>query len=195
MKFFKALFVLVFSLVTLIVGVLLIAYAMGNPFLYEAVERYNLLRLDSWLRGWVGVAGAVFVSTFLLWMIMINRSRRRRKFVPIKKASGNVMISIDAIESYIYRAGKEFAEIKELIPRVKAHGSGVSVVIEVIFLSDTNIPQITDEFQRTIKSHLTKVLGISRSVRIKLIISELGYGRMQQLYDESVDVSEKLITE
>ncbi len=99
----------------------------------------------------------------------------REKTIAFEGNSGEVSISLTALEDMIKKNLSEFSELKEVKPFVTASKKGLQVIMRVVLTSYTNIPEFTERIQSLIRERLQSMLGIEEEIRIKVEIRKIVY--------------------
>jgi uncharacterized alkaline shock family protein YloU len=163
MNLVRPVIVVVFTACALFLGIILLwsflsqKGIVGMPFDIEGTVRH--LSTSPWnVR--LGLAlVAVGAGVILLKM----RELRREQCIAFDNPGGEVAISMDAVEDFIKRTGKEFPGVKSLVPRLHAGPEGVGIAIRMDVWSGANIPKLSEEMQNAIKNKVQDSLGINVS--------------------------------
>jgi uncharacterized alkaline shock family protein YloU len=73
---------------------------------------------------------------------------------------GDIRISMDTVENLALKAANRSRGVKDLRARVKVSEAGLNIVIRAIVDGESSIPQMTEDMQAAIKSHVEDITGI-----------------------------------
>lgn len=104
---------------------------------------------------------------------MILGKFQREKTIAFTTSSGEVSISLSAVEDLIRRIAAIMPEIKELRPDVIATKKGIVVDLRLVLKSEANIPELTGRLQDITRSKLQEVLGIEEQIIIKIHVAKI----------------------
>ena len=135
----------------------LIIYAQGNPHSRIIVALSGLL---------------LILISFSFAQLILGRFQRE-KTIAFTTSSGEVTISLSAVEDLIRRLAGIIPEIKELRPDVIATKKGIIVDIRVVLRSEANIPELTGRLQDIAKSKIQEVLGVEEQIIIKIHVTKI----------------------
>lgn len=163
MKFIHAVVMGVFIACTLFVGLVLLwaflAEKLGVGMPFDIIGTVRLLTASPW--NWR--IGLILLAVGALLIIFKMRELRREQCIAFDNPTGEVAISMDAVEDFIRRAGGEFPAVKSLVPRIHAGADGIAIAIRVDIWGGTNIPRLSEEMQNAIKNRVQDTLGINVS--------------------------------
>ncbi len=111
---------------------------------------------------------SVFMGGFFIVSSLL--ALRKEQYIAFENPSGEVTISVAAVEEFVLRTAKAFIEIKELYPSIIPKNDGVSIQIKAVLWSGANIPEVTEKVQLEVKKQVQSILGIENisSVEIKV---------------------------
>jgi len=114
-----------------------------------------------------GIVGAAFLVVSLRLLYFAFRRRQSTQAVVHETGLGDVRVSMDAVENLVRRVVKQTAGVRDVRARVVPEEAGVSVSLTAAVSPDTNIPELSDEIQNSVKNFVRDVVGINVSqVRI-----------------------------
>lgn len=173
MKIFSGFTMLVYTLVFLAIGGGLIILSLnmisGEELITFFDYSYNTLNV----RLIMGLVGLLLILYSLVAVQVSLGSIRREKTIAFDNPSGQVTISLSAIEDFIRRTAAHIPEIKELRPNVTAGKKGINIVNRVTIYSDSNIPETTERIQNILKSRIQDMLGIEEAINVKVHIAKI----------------------
>ncbi len=162
------------GLCALFVAAALSSLAFELPFKREVVG----LKIEEWSadpssRFLLGVAAIVLVGIFFTFVYIRSRMARQEPSIAFDNPDGEVSISIRAIEDFVGRIGRDFAEVKTLEPFIVAKREGVQILLKVELWSGPNIPKLTERMQNVVKSQVQNILGIENVQSVTLSVSKI----------------------
>ena len=143
MKFFTVLGIMFYAVVIIVIGLAFIVFSL-NLLLPQDIN--NLLiyaQTSSNSRLVIGFFGLLLILiSFSFAQIILGRFQRE-KTIAFTTSSGQVTISLSAVEDLIRRLAGVIPEVKELRPNVVANKKGIIVDMRIILRSEANIPELT----------------------------------------------------
>ncbi len=174
MRFFTVLGIVFYATVLILIGVMLITFSLNILGLKEISDilAYTATSLNS--RIIVGMTGLLLILiSFSFAQLILGRFQRER-IVAFNTSSGEVTVSLSAVEDLIKRLTLILPEIKELRPNVIATKKGIQVDLRVILKSEANIPELTSRLQDITRSKIQEVLGVEDQIMIRIHIAKIG---------------------
>jgi len=173
MKIFTVLGVLFYSTVIVLVGLGLIGFALNilpfeNVIAFTAYAQHNTN-----LKVIIGLSGLLLILISFSFAQLILGRFQREKTIAFATSSGQVTVSLSAIEDLIKRLGGIIPEIKELRPNVIATKKGIEVDLRVILRSEASIPELTARLQEITRSKIQEVLGLEEQIIIRIHIAKI----------------------
>ena len=162
------------ALCAVCVALLSSSIAFGLPF-----KRADLvLAMDQWAANpltklLIGLGAVAILAIFFAYIYFKSKIARAEPSIAFDNPDGEVSISIRAIEDFVGRVGKDFAEVKSLEPSVIARREGVQISLRVELWSGPNIPKLTERIQNVIKSQVQNIIGIENVQSITLNVSKI----------------------
>jgi uncharacterized alkaline shock family protein YloU len=179
MKLIRSIIVVIFIAEALCTGILLLWAFLAEkgilPLPFDLMETVRIATSSPW--NWRGGLLLVAIGGVIIWLRMIEM--RREQCIAFDNPSGEVAISMDAVEDFIRRTGSEFPSVKSLEPRIHAGAEGIGISIRMDVYAGTNIPRVTEEMQNAIKERVQETLGINVayvSVSVGQIVGSAGVG-------------------
>ncbi len=173
MRIFTVLGILFYATVITLIGIILIALALG--LLPPQDINNTLIYLQSSLNSRVitGLSGLLLVLISFSFAQLILGRLQREKTIAFSTASGEVTIALSAVEDLIRRLTGIIPEIKELRPDVIATKKGIIVDLRVILNKEVNIPELTLRLQDIAKARIQEVLGIEEQIIVKIHVAKI----------------------
>jgi uncharacterized alkaline shock family protein YloU len=163
MRFVRSALLVLFIAVAVSLGVLMLwsflAEAGLAPMPFDPAKTAANLFSSPW--NWR--AGLALLAAGAAVILLKVREMRREQCIAFDNPSGEVAISMDAVEEFIRRAGAEFSGVKSLVPRIHAGAEGIGIAIRMDVWSGSNIPRLSEELQNAVKNKVQDSLGINVS--------------------------------
>jgi len=176
----RAIGIYFYATVLILIGVSLmtfsIVFSFGKlqPQCIEYINRLLVYLQDSdSTRLSLGLMGFLVTLVSLSFAQLILGRFQREKTIAFTTASGEVTISLSAVEDLIKRLAVFIPEIKELRPDVIATKKGISVDLRVILKSEANIPELTARLQDITKSKIQEVLGLEEQIITRIHVAKI----------------------
>ncbi len=111
---------------------------------------------------------------------------QREKNIAFTTPSGEVSISLQAVEDLIKRLILQVPEIKNLRPDVIATKKGILVNVRLDLRSETNIPDLTERLQELVKNKIRDMLrGIDEPIVVKIHVAKIVLGEEKKKQDST----------
>ena len=175
MKFFTVLGIIFYAVMIMVIGLALIVFALN---LLLPVDINNLLifaQSSHNSRVVIGLSGALLILISFSFAQIILGKFQREKTIAFTTSSGQVTISLSAVEDLIRRLAGIIPEVKELRPNVVANKKGIIVEMRVVLRSEANIPELTSRLQDITKSKIQEVLGVDEQIIIRIHVSKIAH--------------------
>lgn len=179
MRFFTVLGIIFYALVLIIVGLGLIGFSLMFSMETSPVQPQHINNMLMYFQSNTSARIIVFLSGILLILISMSFAQiilgrfQRERTIAFKTGSGEVTVSLSAIEDLIKRLTGIMPEIKELRPHVVATKKGIVVDLRVVLRSEANIPELTARLQEITRSKIQEVLGIEEQIIIGIHIVKI----------------------
>ncbi|MCX5699889.1 MAG: alkaline shock response membrane anchor protein AmaP [Candidatus Omnitrophica bacterium] len=175
MKFFTVLGIVFYAVVIMAIGLALIVFAL-NLFLPADINNLLILAQSSHnSRVVIGLSGALLILISFSFAQIILGKFQREKTIAFATSSGQVTISLSAVEDLIRRLAGIIPEVKELRPNVVANKKGIIVQMRVVLRSEANIPELTSRLQDITKSKIQEVLGVDEQIIIRIHVAKIAH--------------------
>jgi uncharacterized alkaline shock family protein YloU len=154
----------------------------GAVFLFAAVDIFPESLLTDTLgnihscigaRVALGVVGAVIILTGLKVLIKSRKYKGGEKLITFQNPDGEVTVSVSAIESYVRRVARDLPGIADVKASAKVWKKGISIASFVAVSAGTNIPEITENIQMTVKSKVQEMLGVEERITVTMNITKI----------------------
>jgi len=175
MRFFTVLGIIFYAAMIIVIGLALIVFAFN---LLLPADINNLLifaQSSNNYRLVLGLSGALLILiSFSFAQIILGKFQRERT-IAFTTSSGQVTISLSAVEDLIRRLAGIIPEVKELRPYVVANKKGIIVEMRVVLRSEANIPELTSRLQDLTKSKIQEVLGVDEQIIIRIHVAKIAH--------------------
>ena len=115
--------------------------------------------------------GIVFIS-FLLENLIYGR-RRMERTIAFDNPSGQVTVSLSALEDLIRSLTSQLPEIKEIKPFLMANKKGIDAQIKLVLRSHANIPDLTVKLQDVIRRKIEESIGMEGKITIRVHVAKM----------------------
>ena len=173
MRIFTVLGILFYATIITLIGLVLIIFSLNVLQPQDLNNFINYTQSSPQSRIVVGFAGALLILISFSFAQLILGRLQREKTIAFNTSSGEVTISLTAVEDLIRRISGIIPEIKELRPDVIATKKGILVDLRVILKSEANIPELTSRLQEMTKAKIQEVLGIEEEIMIKIHVVKI----------------------
>jgi len=173
MRIFTVLGILFYATIITLIGLILIIFALNVLQPQDLNNFLSYSQSNPQSRIAVGFCGALLILISFSFAQLILGRLQREKTIAFNTSSGEVTISLTAVEDLIRRLAGIIPEIKELRPDVIATKKGILVDLRVILKSEANIPELTTRLQEMTKAKIQEVLGIEEEIMIKIHVVKI----------------------
>ncbi|MDP2943717.1 MAG: alkaline shock response membrane anchor protein AmaP [Candidatus Omnitrophota bacterium] len=176
----RALGVLFYATVLVVVGVLMIVFSV--VFSFENLQPQSIKYINDLLiyiqtslsvRLIIGLSGLLLILISFSFAQLILGRLQREKTIAFSNPAGQVTISLAAVEDLIKRVTSGIYEIKEIKPNVIAGKKGIEVNVRLVLKSEANIPDLTSQLQDLIKAKIQEILGIEEQIIVKIHVAKI----------------------
>jgi hypothetical protein len=175
MKFFTVLGIVFYAVVIMVIGLALIVFAF-NMLLPQDINNLLIFAQSSHnSRLIIGVSGLLLILVSFSFAQIILGKFQRERTIAFTTSSGQVTISLSAVEDLIRRLAGIIPEVKELRPNVVANKKGIIVQMRVVLNSEANIPELTSRLQDITKSKIQEVLGVDEQIIIRIHVAKIAH--------------------
>ena len=122
----------------------------------------------------LGLISALIILISISFTQSVLGKMQREKNIAFPTPSGEVSISLAAVEDLIKRLTLQVPEVKNLRPDVIMGKKGILVNLRIDLRSETNIPELTERLQDLVKSKIQTLLrGIDEPILVKLHVAKI----------------------
>lgn len=173
MRFFTVLGIIFYAAVIIVIGLALVVFSL-NLLLPQDINSLLIFAQSSRnSRIAIGLSGALLILISYSFAQIILGKFQRERTIAFATSSGQVTISLSAVEDLIRRLAVIIPEVKELRPNVVANKKGIIVDMRVVLRSEANIPELTSRLQDIAKSKIQEVLGLEEQIIIKIHVAKI----------------------
>ncbi len=117
------------------------------------------------------LVGCALLLLLLLYAVTGMWSRRRVRFFSFETEGGMVSISLEAMREFLRRIGDEFAAVRRLQPRLRAHRGAIDIDLDARIRSGVPVPELCRAIQERVRQKMHDNLGLAgvRNVRVNVI--------------------------
>ena len=129
-----------------------------------------LTKDTTWVRAAIAVGCVILLLIGAYCVLVLFRHRRRKdKFIMQKTESGDLAISLKALESMVARCLEERKEIETQSIRLENQKDGLNIVIRGTVASGISIPLTVDTLQKQIRQYVTACSGVEvKNIRVQI---------------------------
>jgi len=173
MRFFSVLGIVFYAVIIIGVGLAMIVFSF-NLLVPQDINNLLILAQSSHnSRIIIGLSGVLLILISFSFAQIILGKFQREKTIAFATSSGQVTISLSAVEDLIRRLSGVIPEVKELRPNVVANKKGIVVDMRVVLRSETNIPELTSRLQDITKTKIQEVLGVEEQIIIRIHVAKI----------------------
>lgn len=116
---------------------------------------------DPFQIGVVIFAAIVFLVSLRFFFVAIRRGTKKPKAIESRNELGDILISLDTLESLTLRATLKHRGVREPRARIVVTPAGAEIVIKTLVDGDRAIPQLSQEIQSSVQSLIEEVTGVA----------------------------------
>jgi len=173
MRFLTVIGIVFYATVIIVIGLTLIVFSL-NLLLPQDINGLLIFSQSSQnSRIIIGFCGALLILISFSFAQLILGKFQRERTIAFTTSSGQVTISLSAVEDLIRRLAGIIPEVKELRPNVVVNKKGILVDMRVVLRSEANIPELTSRLQDITKSKIQEVLGLEEQIIIRIHVAKI----------------------
>lgn len=173
MNFFKRLMAAVYCVMMVIVGAAVILISTGLVSSGVVKELVQQIQLSSHANITGGVVGLIFVILGIRAPLRVKRSLGSNRLITFKNPDGEVTVAISAIENFVKRVARDVPGIRDIRSAVRVSRKGIKITSHVSIFEGTNIPEVTENIQMTVKARVRDILGIDENINMTMHVSSI----------------------
>jgi uncharacterized alkaline shock family protein YloU len=175
MKFFTVLGIMFYAAIVILIGLSCIVFSLNVLLPQDVNSLLVYAQASSNSRIIIGLSGLLLILISFSFAQIILGKFQREKTIAFVTSSGQVTISLSAVEDLIRRLAGIIPEVKELRPNVVASKKGIVVDMRIILRSEANIPDLTSRLQDITKSKIQEILGLEEKVIIRIHVAKISH--------------------
>ncbi len=169
--------VLVYIVLSLVVGVLLIGVSWDPTVLNIAVTYLEgQFFSDYWLRVIAGLLGVLLILMCFSYLQRLLQRSRRDKSLTFESEQGKVSITLFAIEDMLRKILEARAEVSHIRVNVTLGKKCIEVMTRGVLTAEVNLVEFTKEIQESVKEKMHTLLGEDKEVQVNLEIRKVAIG-------------------
>ena len=173
MKFFTVLGIIFYTTVLSLVGGILIVVSL-NWLPLEIINNWlGYLYSGFQTRFVLGSIGVLLILISISFAQLILGKIQRERTIAFSNPSGEITISLSAVEDLIVRLMRSLSEIKDAKPSVIATKKGIEIDLRISLKSELNIPEFTAQLQEMLKVKVGEILGIEEPIIIRIHVAKI----------------------
>lgn len=173
MRFFTVIGIFFYTSVLFLIAVTLIIFSLNWVPVNDISALLEYIQFSPSSRIITGLIGILLILISMSFAQLILGRLQREKTIAFNNPSGQVTISLSAVEDLIKRITAGIHEIKEIRPYVIATKKGIEVNLKLILRSEANIPDLTSRMQDLIKNKVQEILGIEEQIAVKIHVAKI----------------------
>lgn len=195
-----ALFLLIFGIATLYVGIRLNAVTLNTASqdlvndvitmekaVFNSEGYWTLRRIILMGIGLIQVLSAIFLLT-----VPGKLRYKKNEFIVQQTENGEIRIAVRAIENLVRKCTDMHEEIDVSALRISNHRDGVSVDLKASMPNNISIPLAVESLQKQIKQYLTVSTGVSvRDVKVAIVNTNADLNVSSPYEVDKVETEEK----
>lgn len=136
-----------------------------------------------------GIGLFLIISSITIAQVSLGKMQRE-KTIAFNNPSGQVTVSLSAIEDFIKRLSSSITEIRDLRSNVIAGKKGIEINTRISLWADCNIPETTENIQAIIKNRIQEMLGIEEPIVVKVHVGKIVQKEKKQKKQAKEDIEE-----
>jgi uncharacterized alkaline shock family protein YloU len=163
-----------YIIISALIGAIILSFSFNIVEINDLVLKLNTVYSNPNARIVLTGSGILFILIALLFAQITSAKREREKTIAFNNPSGQVTITLFAVEDLIRKIGQELPQVKELKPDVVANKKrGIQVNIRLTLKSETNIPEFTAQLQELVKNRIQEIFGIDEQIIVKIHVAKI----------------------
>jgi uncharacterized alkaline shock family protein YloU len=160
-KIIDRLLLFILSLTIIGSACLLLLAAFGVVPFDETVSFAHHVYYETKTAVWfIVVSMVILLIGVRMFYIAVRPSSVNTPSIDQRTDFGDIRISVDTVENLALKAAQRSRGVKDLKARVSISPGGLEIIIRTLVDGENSIPSLTEDIQRTVKSHIEEVTGI-----------------------------------
>jgi len=118
------------------------------------------------------ISGGIILMSAILAKLIYD-SRQKERNIAFDNPSGQVSVSLTAIEDLIKRLIVQTPEVKEIRPYIIATKKGLDIDIRLVLRSEVNIPHMTARLQDLVKLKIHDSIGMEGKINVRIHVVKI----------------------
>lgn len=119
--------------------------------------------------------GLLVLGVFNVYLALL--SFRRKAFVIIPGAQGEIKIAYGTLENLVEKTGRDLGGINRISTRIIPRKRKISLEIRLSLSQAVNVVDISHRLQDLVREQLGEVLGIANLGDVKIVVRKIALGR------------------
>lgn len=150
-----------FSLTILLSSCVLLVMAWGLIPFQDAAQFVHDVQYEASVGfPFIAVMAIVLVISIRFFYISVRRGKNQDASINQRTEFGTIQISLETIENLALKAAGRSRGVKDLKARVRIQESGLDLMIRALMDGESSIPQVSEEMQNNVKSHIEEITGL-----------------------------------
>lgn len=147
----------VYTIALTVLSALMVLVALGWS---QPIHLLNQALADPGGRWATGIIGTLFFLVGLRLLVALVRRRGPAGALVRQADLGEVQVSLNAVENFVARVGRQVDGVRDLRARVAAGAGGIRVHIQASVGANVHVPGLAEELQATVQQQVQRVLGV-----------------------------------
>ena len=173
MRFVAILIICFYTVVFILAGVGLIALSLKIFQPQDVAVFLTTITTSIHYQLITALCGLLLILISVAFVQLVLGRFQRERNIAFATSSGQVTVSLSAVEDLIKRLTNIIPQIKELRPNVIATKKGILVDLKVILRSEANIPELTSKLQDITRAKIQEVLGIEEEILVRIHVAKI----------------------
>ena len=171
MKLIDKLLLGLLCVLVILIGLVLIASAIGFPIDTSRVQNAVMALENPWIALAVCACALILIALSVrVLIVLIGRDAAAKTRVSIQKSdSGASFMTVNALNTMVARFIKADERVGSARTLVKSNGDGVVITARIAAKADAVIPEMTEQLQNSIKSYIETYSG-AKVDKVEVII-------------------------
>ncbi|MEF3301930.1 alkaline shock response membrane anchor protein AmaP [Paenibacillus sp. GYB003] len=155
---------LLLFLYTLIIGISVVFFLTAS-FGWVPIETSgdflrNLYYEKSTAYPAIAIGLFVLLVTCRFFYVAVRRGKGQIPSIDQRTDFGDIRISMETVENLALKAAGRVRGVKDMKAKVSVSDAGLEIVIRSFVDGESSIPDLSEEMQRSVKSHIEDITGI-----------------------------------
>lgn len=106
----------------------------------------------------------VLAATLRFFFVAVRPGRGQAPSIDQRTDFGDIRISLETVENLALKSAGRVRGVRDMKAKVAVSDAGLDIVIRVVVDGESSIPELSEEMQRSVKTHVEEVTGIPVAV-------------------------------